>query len=115
MLNDVSINVLQSALDGLSAQQRAISNDIANVNTPYYRARSVDFEGRLKQAVEDGDDPLSVTPEVDYSTASGGLTGNNVDLNAETVASAKNELSYELALRATGDRFTLLNTAIKGT
>ena len=114
MLNDVSIDVLHSALDGLSAQQNAISNDISNVNTPYYRARSVDFETGLKQALANGDDPMTATESVDYSTAAGGLTGNNVDLNAETVASAKNELSYELAVRATGDRFTLLRTAIKG-
>jgi flagellar basal-body rod protein FlgB len=114
VLNDVSINALHSALDGLSARQQAISNDIANVNTPYYRARSVDFESRLRQAMDNGDDPKSVVPTIEYSTASGGLTGNNVDLNAETVASAKNEMSYELALRATGDRFALLRTAIKG-
>jgi len=114
MLNDLSINVLNSALDGLAAQQRAISNDISNVNTPYYRARSVDFEDGLKQAIANGDDPMSSISTVQYSTAAGGLTGNNVDLNAETVASAKNEMSYELALRATGDRFTLLRTAIKG-
>jgi flagellar basal-body rod protein FlgB len=114
VLNDVSITVLHAALDGLSARQRAISNDIANVNTPYYRARSVDFEAGLRQAVLAGDDPMTAVPDVVYSTAAGGLTGNNVDLSAETVASAKTEMSYELALRAVGDRFTLLRTAIKG-
>ena len=114
MLNDVSINALHAALDGLSARQQAISNDIANVNTPYYRARSVAFEASLKRAVDNGDNPMAIVPEVVYSTAAGGLTGNNVDLGAETVASAKAEMSYELALRATGDRFSLMRTAIKG-
>ena len=114
LLDDVSITALHSALNGLMDRQNAISDDIANVNTPYYRARSVDFEGQLKQALENGDDPMSATPTIQYSSAAGGLTGNNVDINAETIASAKTEMSYELALRATGDRFTLLNTAIKG-
>jgi flagellar basal-body rod protein FlgB len=114
VLNDVSINALHAALDGLSARQQAESNDIANVNTPYYRARSVDFEAGLKRAVYNGDDPMSVVPNVVYSGAAGGLTGNNVNLAAETVASAKTEMSYELALRAVSDRFALLNTAIKG-
>jgi flagellar basal-body rod protein FlgB len=115
MLDDVTINALHSALDGLQTRQNAISDDIANINTPYYRARSVDFEGQLKQALANGDDPMStVTPTVEFSTAAGGLTGNNVDLNAETIAGAKTEMSYELALRATGDRFSLLQTAIKG-
>ena len=115
MLDDVSIDALHSAMNGLTERQRAISDDIANVNTPYYRARAVAFEGDLKQALAEGDDPMSTTtPTVQYSDAEGGLTGNNVDLDAETVAGAKTELSYELALRATGDRFTLLRTAIKG-
>jgi flagellar basal-body rod protein FlgB len=114
LLNDPSIGALHAALDGLSARQTAISSDIANVNTPYYRARSVDFEASLKRALSNGDDPMSVIPTVEYSTAAGGLTGNNVDLNAETVASTKAEMSYELALRAVGDRFSLINTAIRG-
>jgi flagellar basal-body rod protein FlgB len=113
-LDDISIDTLQSALRGLSARQRAISDDIANVNTPYYRARTVAFESDLKQALAAGDDPMTANPTVQYSTDAPGLTGNNVDLDAETVASVKTELNYELALRATGDRFSLLRTAVKG-
>src|SRR3954466_615540 len=96
MLDDVSINALHSAMDGLQARQRAISDDIANVNTPYYRARSVAFEESLKKAMVFGDDPMTAQPTVIYSQAAGGLTGNNVDLEAETVLGAKTELSYEL-------------------
>lgn len=114
MFDDVSIEALHSAMDGLQARQRAVSDDIANVNTPYYRARSVAFEGDLKHALEFGDNPMEVEPSVLYSNAAGGLTGNNVDLDAETVLGAKTELSYELALRAAGDRFSLVRTAIKG-
>jgi flagellar basal-body rod protein FlgB len=114
MLDDVAITALHSAMRGLSERQRAISDDIANVNTPYYRARSVSFEGDLKRALDVGDDPMATAPKVEFSNADGGLTGNNVDLDAETVSSVQTELSYELALRAAGDRFTLLRTAIKG-
>ena len=114
MLGDVSIDALHSAMNGLMERQRAISDDISNVNTPYYRARSVDFEGDLRTALNAGDNPMEVTPTVQYSMEDGGLTGNNVDLDAESVASVKTELSYSLALRATGDRFQLLRTAIKG-
>jgi flagellar basal-body rod protein FlgB len=115
MFNDVSINVLHSALDGLAQRQQAISNDLANVNTPYYRARTVNFEESLSQAVAEGDNPMqTVTPSVTYSDSAGGLNGNNVDVNAETIAGARTEESYELLIRAATDRFNLLNTAIKG-
>jgi len=114
MLDNVSIDALHAAMDGLQARTRAVSDDIANVNTPYYRARSVAFEDNLKRALASGDDPMMVQPSVLFSTAAGGLTGNNVDLDAETVLGAKTELSYELALRAAGDRFSLIRTAVKG-
>jgi flagellar basal-body rod protein FlgB len=114
MLEDVTINALQSAMHGLSARQSAISQDISNVNTPYYRARSVTFEGDLRRALANGDNPLQVQPATQYSQVEGGLNGNNVDLDAETVSSVQTELSFELLLRATGDRFSLINTAIKG-
>ena len=114
MLDDISIKALHSAMDGLQARSRAVSDDIANVNTPYYRARSVAFEDNLKRALNAGDDPMMVQSTVLFSDAAGGLTGNNVDLEAETVLGAKTELSYELALRAAGDRFSLVRTAIKG-
>jgi len=114
MLEDVSISALHAAMNGLSARQRAISDDIANVNTPFFRAREVSFEGDLKQAMADGQDPMSVSPSISYSTAPGGLTGNNVDLDQETIDGVETQMRYELALRAAGDRFTLLRTAIKG-
>jgi flagellar basal-body rod protein FlgB len=114
MLDDVTVDVLQSAMRGLSARQRAISDDIANVDTPFYRARSVSFEADLRRAVRDGRDPLGVAPTTTVSTAAAGLNGNNVDLTAETMASVDTELAYQLALRAAGDRFSLYRTAIKG-
>ncbi len=114
MLDDVSVDVLQAAMRGLSARQRAISDDIANVDTPFYRARSVSFEADLRRAVADGDDPHAVRPTTTVSTAPAGLNGNNVDLTAETLASVDTELAYQLALRAAGDRFSLYRSAIKG-
>jgi flagellar basal-body rod protein FlgB len=115
MLESVAINALHAAMRGLHERQSAITDDIANVNTPFFRARSVQFEGSLKQALAGGDDPLAATtPTVQVSDAPAGLNGNNVDLAAETLASVDTELAYQLALRAAGDRFSILRTAIKG-
>ncbi|MDQ1287670.1 MAG: flagellar basal-body rod protein FlgB [Actinomycetota bacterium] len=113
MLDDVSIDTLHAALNGLASRQRAISDDIANVNTPFFRARSVTFEGNLKQAVESGKNPLLAEQNVVFSPEPVGLTYSNVDLAAETISSVNTQLAYELVLRATGDRFTILRTAGK--
>jgi flagellar basal-body rod protein FlgB len=115
MLEDVSISALHAALNGLAARQRAISDDIANVNTPFFRARSVSFEGSLKSALADGQDPLAnTTASTQLSSAPVGLTFSNVDLADETISGVNTQLAYDLALRATGDRFGLLRTAAKG-
>jgi flagellar basal-body rod protein FlgB len=115
LLNDISISALHSALTGLSARQRAVSDDIANVNTPFFRARRVEFEGDLKRALANGENPLNtVGPQVTLTNDPFGLTGNNVDLEAETLIGVETQMRYELALRATGDRFSLIRSAIKG-
>jgi flagellar basal-body rod protein FlgB len=113
MLEDVSVDALHAALRGLAERQRAVSDNVANVNTPYFRARRVAFEGSLRSAVSDGT-PAAARSQVFATQDPVGLNENNVDLNAETVLGIKTELAYELALRATGDRFALVRTAVKG-
>jgi flagellar basal-body rod protein FlgB len=114
MLDSVSLRTLHSALDGLAARQRVISDDIANVNTPFYTARSVAFEDNLRSAVSNGGDPSDVQPVTSFNRDPYNLAYNNVNLDEETVLSTDTELRYDLVLRATGDRFSLLNIAAKG-
>lgn len=113
MLDGTTLRSLHSALDGLMARERATSDNIANVNTPYYTAKRVSFENDLRAAVARGGDPGTVQATTTYSTAARQLNGNNVDLDAETVSALETSLRYELALRATGDRFTLLRSAAR--
>jgi len=114
MLEGTTIRTLQTALDGLMARQRATSDNIANVNTPYYTARQVSFEDSLRRAVETGQDPASAAVTTSYSNGPRSLTGNNVDLSAETVTATQTSLQYDLALRATSDQFSLVRTAARG-
>lgn len=114
MLEDISVTALQAALRGLSAREQAISDNIANANTPYYTARSVSFEDGLERALREGSNPLSVTPQEEPTTNAAQLNGNNVDLNFQTVQGVETQMKFDLALRATGDRFTLLRSAARG-
>jgi len=113
MLESTTLRTLQTALDGLMARERATSDNIANVNTPYYTARQVSFEDSLRRAVDSGQDPATAGFTTSYTDAPGSLTGNNVDLDTETVTAMQTSLRYDLALRATGDQFSLLRTAAR--
>ena len=112
-MNDVTMTALHSALRGLSTRQRVISDNVANIQTPGFRAGRVEFESALTAAIEDGDTPM-VDASVTRSNAPTRLDGNNVNLDDETVAGIETGMRYELTIRAMSEKFALLRTAIKG-
>lgn len=106
---------LNAALDGVALRQRVIADNIANVDTPNFRATSVDFETSLRAALGDGEltpGELAVT-----ATPTGtpvGANGNNVDLRQETMAAVQSQFQYQVLTRAMGDRFDLIKFSVGG-
>jgi flagellar basal-body rod protein FlgB len=105
--------VLDSALDGLSTRQQVIADNIANVDTPGYRATSVDFESALMSAIESGN-PGAVTAVATATDTPVGANGNNVDLRKETLAAVQSQFQYQVLTRAASDRFDLVRTVAQG-
>ena len=93
--------LIKTALEGLTSRQRTIADNIANVDTPEFKASHVSFETALKQAhgtideplkmfkVENGvpgpgEAPLDLKPTVKVdSETSRRNDGNNVDIDSE--------------------------------
>lgn len=111
MFNDVTGVALHSALAGLSARQRAIADNIANVQTPGYLARRTQFEDSLRQAVASGSGVA--TPTSARSLEPTREDGNNVNLDHEVISNIDTGLRYQLVTRAVDDRFTLMRTALR--
>ena len=97
--------VLNSTLDGIAQRQRVIADNIANVDTPHYRASSVDFESSLRAAIASGDADSSVSPTLTATDTPIGANDNNVDLRKETLAAVQSQFQYQMLTRATSDRF----------
>jgi flagellar basal-body rod protein FlgB len=114
LFDDRSYSALRVAVTGLAARQQAIANNIANIETPGYRARKVKFEEALQSAVARGDSPAEVSPSVLTSLEPTRLNGNNVNLDAETLSHIDTTMRYQLAIRALDGRYGLLREAIKG-
>jgi flagellar basal-body rod protein FlgB len=105
-------NVLHGALNGLSLRQNVIADNIANVDTPDFRARAVDFEGSLRSAIAGGRvDSTSVSFTTTPTQTPVGANGNNVDLRKETMAAMQSLFQYQVVSRAAGDRLELMRTA----
>ncbi|GIF06080.1 flagellar basal body rod protein FlgB [Actinoplanes siamensis] len=114
MFDDVSTSALRVAVTGLSARQNAIANNIANVETPGFKARKVKFEEALQGAVARGESPLGISPSVQESLEPTRLNGNNVNLDEETLSHIDTTMRYQLTLRAIDSKYGLLRDAIKG-
>ena len=109
---DAVSSVLVSALDGLALRQSVIADNIANVDTPGFRATSVDFESSLAAALQHGEMPASgVAPVARATNAPVGQDGNNVDLRKESLAAVQSQFQYQVMTRAVSDRASLLSVA----
>jgi len=102
---------IQSALRGLDARRQAHEANVANVETPGYKARSVEFEAELKAALTHPRLVTRVTPNVNVSGEAGRANGNNVNIDQEMVSLTETALTQELLIRALNDRYGLLRTA----
>ena len=116
MFDDITMNAIRSALSGLSARQRAIADNVANINTPGFRAGRVEFESALADAVAAGDldgGPARVAPTVARSLEPTRTDGNNVNLDTETLLNVDTGLRYSLMLRAADHEFGVLRASLR--
>ena len=120
------INVLDRAADAAWQRNEAISNNIANVDTPGYKRQDVAFESVLQQALgnnryESMDDKVANVDlsrlrgraYLDYANYSYRLDGNNVDIENENVMLAENQLIYQGLISSINQEFTNLKTVMK--
>ncbi|PPK94508.1 flagellar basal-body rod protein FlgB [Kineococcus xinjiangensis] len=115
-MSDLTSVALHTALNGLQARQRAIADNVANINTPGYLANKVSFEDSLASAVRSGSAAAAATSGIATrkSLEPTRENGNNVNLEQETLSNISTGLSYQTALNALGSKYSLLRTAISG-
>ena len=114
MFSDVTSSALKVALSGLAMRQNVIANNIANVETPGFRAGKVQFENALSAALGSGADTSTLQPSEATSLEPTRLDGNNVNLDEETLSNVDTGLRYQLVLRALDSRYSLMHDVIKG-
>jgi flagellar basal-body rod protein FlgB len=111
VFDSVTSVALSSALDSLALRQRMIANNIANVNTPNYRAQRVAFEDALARSVAAGDGHAAATTALSLEPTQ--LNGNNVNLDTETLSNIDTVLRYQFASQAAGTEFAAVRAALR--
>lgn len=126
-----NIPLLHKGMRAYSMRQKSIADNIANVDTPGFRRSEVTFEEDLKKALDKKGVKGYITderhieigrPEIekvkpkyivpkDPSLKSG---MNNVDIDKEMAALAKNQINYQSASQLMHGIFNRLRSAIRG-
>ncbi len=131
-----TIDLISKNLDLRSKNQMYIAANVANAETPNYRAKTFSFEDQLKDALKNNDAgsmaavptnprhiPLKgiarklddVEGVVDESQPNGlGRDGNGVDLEREMGRMAENQILYNASIQILAKKFDDLKYAIKG-
>jgi flagellar basal-body rod protein FlgB len=122
-LFDVSFSAAKVALDGLATRQQAISRNMANVDTPGYRAQTISFERAVRMAAEQDENFKMKTTNTRHMTdleLDGGIShryrpggslradGNNVDVDVELVDMTETVMRYETVTQTLGKKYRLL-------
>lgn len=120
------INVLSKAADASWLRNDAISNNIANADTPGYKRQDVNFETQLAKALHSSRytsmdakvanvklNRLNPITYRDYSGFSYRIDGNNVDPDTEGVYLAKNQIVYRGLELSMNQEFQNLQAVMK--
>lgn len=110
-VNDVTTTAVEYALRGLSVRADVRADNMANANTPGFRAGSVDFESTLRSALSDGD-LAGATVEVTTAPNLPGPHGNLVSVEGEMVGMMKDQLQRNALINAYNFKVNSFRTAI---
>lgn len=108
---DSFLGVHAQALGIESRRAQLLAANLANADTPNFKARDVDFKAALANAGT----PRPKEPELLYRVPlAPALDGNTVDPQLEQAAFAENAVRYQATLTLLNTRFRGLITAITG-
>jgi len=131
MFQSSLVPVLEEVAKFAQARHAVLAGNLANLNTPGYRARDLsleDFQGRLRQAIEQrhGPPPFQSPGHVEEAPADARYLaqvaketksilyhdGSNVSLEQQVTEMAKNQARHNLALAIMSHQFRQLQAAI---
>ncbi len=125
------IKLREKTLDATWLRNEVIAQNIANVDTPGYKRRTVSFEEYLDTVMDDSSfkanttdsrhipigkndaDSVHIKVTRKYENLSTRLDGNNVDIETEMAELAKNDIRYNTLVQSVTKEYTRLRSVIK--
>jgi len=125
-----SVSVFSQALNLRTQRHQVLASNIANADTPHYKARDFSFEAAMQNAMggrmQGGGVALARTAagHIQGGSASGpamlqyrketqsAVDGNTVDMDVERSQMAENAMQYQILTQLIGDKFKGIRSAL---
>jgi len=122
-----NVDFLKKAMDGSWLKNKAIANNIANINTPGYKREVVNFEDVLKNQLNitggtqinktnaaHMDNYNGYTPTIEkVENTSFRKDDNNVNIDIEMAEYSKNTIHFQFLTKQLNSQFSRIRSAIK--
>lgn len=114
MSNIPMLSQLENYLSLTNRRETVIASNMANVDTPGYRTKDIDFQGQLARAMSAQQGSANPAPVHDVRGLIERPDGNNVDVDRESLLLSEAQLQYQVGTQLMKNRFHQLLSAING-
>lgn len=130
---DNALGIHQHALQARVQRAEVLANNLANADTPGYKARDIDFQAMMQQAQSDSAGfGMNTTHSGHIASGSGtpgvasdndllyrtphqpSVDGNTVDAQQEQSRFMRNAMDYQASFQFLNSKFSGLSKALKG-
>lgn len=116
--SDKNFTILEQMMTVTANRQKVIANNIANINTPGYRRKELQFEKELLSAIEEND--MTSVREINGEIVESDdptlrNDGNNVNIDKEMGLLSRNSMAYSLYSELYAKKLDMLRLAMRPT
>ncbi|SFR42774.1 flagellar basal-body rod protein FlgB [Marinobacter daqiaonensis] len=126
---DKALGIHETALLARSQRAEVLANNLANADTPGYKARDVDFQAMLNEASRASESPSMERTHPGHMDVSGAATGrellyrvphqpsidgNTVEAQQEQSRYMRNAMDFQASFQFLNSKFSGLTKALKG-
>jgi flagellar basal-body rod protein FlgB len=107
-----NLQMLQGYLKLTTERQQMIVSNMANVDTPGYHTNDIDFQGAMKQVLDQGSVRIEPTA-IETLGLPERPDGNNVNVDRESLLLSQTQLQYQMGIQLVKSEFHTMFMAIK--
>jgi flagellar basal-body rod protein FlgB len=113
MATPPTLDALQGYLKVVTERQQMIVSNMANVDTPGYHTKDLDFQTAMRQVMDGNDSVHMELASMELQGLPERPDGNNVNIDRESLMLSQTQLQFQLGIQLVKREFNNALTAIK--